>query len=451
MAKKILNTLTNNLPFKILAVGLAFVLWLVVYNIDDPKITQTFTTNVTIENVSVVAEQNKCYEVLEGTNTVTFAVTAKRSIMKNLEDADFRAVADLNRMVMNEDGKTADVPIEISSTRSNNSLNYPNKKYLKLALEDLMSKRLVITATTSGKVADGYALGDVAVTNPNVLKISGPASIVSTIASAVATIDVEGMSVNLSDNVVPVLYDADGNEIDTTRLTFSNTTVAVSAKILLVNELPLVFSTVGTPGGDYNVVGITSDPAMIRVKGAASALNPLTCITIPGDLFDVSGAREDISTTIDITEFLPEGVELVDVSDAKVAVTVRIEAYKTQRFALDTSGFTVEGLESGHQITFTDDTVYVSVSALQSNLNRLSSYNIIGKIDVTGLSEGTHQVVLFLELDEENYAYQPVTVEVTITRESEEDPTEGSEDSENNNSGDMDDVGLPGEEDNNNE
>ena len=139
MAKKILNTLTNNLPFKILAVGLAFVLWLVVYNIDDPKITQTFTTNVTIENVSVVAEQNKCYEVLEGTNTVTFAVTAKRSIMKNLEDADFRAVADLNRMVMNEDGKTADVPIEISSTRSNNSLNYPNKKYLKLALEELMS------------------------------------------------------------------------------------------------------------------------------------------------------------------------------------------------------------------------------------------------------------------------------------------------------------------------
>jgi len=42
MAKKILKTLVNNLGFKILAVVLAFILWLVVYNIDDPKKSKTF-------------------------------------------------------------------------------------------------------------------------------------------------------------------------------------------------------------------------------------------------------------------------------------------------------------------------------------------------------------------------------------------------------------------------
>ena len=52
MAKKILKTLVNNLGFKILAVVLAFILWLVVYNIDDPKKSKTFTTNVTVENAS---------------------------------------------------------------------------------------------------------------------------------------------------------------------------------------------------------------------------------------------------------------------------------------------------------------------------------------------------------------------------------------------------------------
>ena len=35
MAKKILKTLVNNLGFKILAVVLAFILWLVVYNIKN--------------------------------------------------------------------------------------------------------------------------------------------------------------------------------------------------------------------------------------------------------------------------------------------------------------------------------------------------------------------------------------------------------------------------------
>ena len=81
----------------------------------------------------------------------------------------------------------------------------------------------------------------------------------------------------------------------------------MSAKILVVKELKLAFSTVGTPGGEYNVVGITSDPAVIAVKGAASVVNPLTTITIPEELLNVSGLREDLTTTIDITEFLPEG------------------------------------------------------------------------------------------------------------------------------------------------
>ena len=56
MAKKILKTLVNNLGFKILAVVLAFILWLVVYNIDDPKKSKTFTTNVTVENASAVTD-----------------------------------------------------------------------------------------------------------------------------------------------------------------------------------------------------------------------------------------------------------------------------------------------------------------------------------------------------------------------------------------------------------
>lgn len=415
MGNKFLKALTNNLGFKILAVALAFILWLAVYNIDDPKQTKTYTASVTIENASVVTEQNKCYEVLDGSNVVTFAVTGKRSILKNLENTDFRATADMSRMVLNEDGVTANVPIEINSVRSNSSLNYPNKKYLKISLEDLMSKRLVISADTSGTVAEGYALGDVTVTNPNVLKVSGPASIVSTIDSAVATIDVEGMSVNLSDNVVPVLYDENGKEVDTTRLTISNTTVTVSAKILVVKELKLAFSTVGTPGGEYNVVGITSDPAVIAVKGAASVVNPLTTITIPEELLNVSGLREDLTTTIDITEFLPEGVALVDSADAKVAVTVRIEPYKAQSYPISVNQITVLGLEEGHEIAFKDATIYATISALQSNLNLLNADEITGSIDVSGLSVGTHQVTVVLDLDSQNYAYQTITVEVTIS------------------------------------
>ena len=349
MGNKILKTLTKNLGFKILAVVFAFILWLVVYNTDDPTITVSYTTNVTVENASVVTDMNKCYEVLNGTNTVSFAVTAKRSVLNKLEDTDFTAVADMNRMIVNEDGDKANVPIEIISKRSNSSLKYNEKnKYLEVSLEDLMKRRFIITADTSGKVADGYALGEVTVTNPNVLNVSGPASIVNKIDSVVATIDVDGMSMNLSDNVIPALYDADGQEIDTTKLKLSNTTVTISAKILSVKEIPLVFSTSGVPYGDNRVVEISSKPETIKVKGSSTTLNPLSSLNIPGDVLNVSGASEDITTTIDISEYLPDGVELVNASDATVTVTVRIEAYELKKFNLSTSQINVNGLDSNY-------------------------------------------------------------------------------------------------------
>lgn len=435
MGNKILKTLTKNLGFKILAVVFAFILWLVVYNTDDPTITVSYTTNVTVENASAVTDMNKCYEVLNGTNTVSFAVTAKRSVLNKLEDTDFTAVADMNRMIVNEDGDKANVPIEITSKRSNSSLKYNGKnKYLEVSLEDLMKRRFIITADTSGKVADGYALGEVTVTNPNVLNVSGPASIVNKIDSVVATIDVDGMSMNLSDNVIPALYDADGQEIDTTKLKLSNTTVTISAKILSVKEIPLVFSTSGVPYGDNRVVEISSKPETIKVKGSSTTLNPLSSLNIPGDVLNVSGASEDITTTIDISEYLPDGVELVNASDATVTVTVRIEAYELKKFNLSTSQINVNGLDSNYDLSFDQSTVAVTVSGLKNDLNKLNTRQLSASIDVTDLGVGTHQVNLDLNLDEDNYAYQTITVTIEIKDKTKNDSENTDDNSSENDS-----------------
>lgn len=415
MAKKILKTLVNNLGFKILAVVLAFILWLVVYNIDDPKKSKTFTTNVTVENASAVTDMNKCYEVLDGTNTVTFTVTGKRSELEKLDDTDFSVVADMNRLIINDKGNKASVPIEISAKRTYTSVSINNKnKYMELSLEDLMSRRFMISADTSGKVAAGYALGEVSVTNPNVLNVSGPASIVKKVDKVVATIDVDGMSSNLTDNVIPVLYDSDGNEVDTTQLKLSNTTVTISAKILSVKEVPLVFSTTGTPYGEYRVVEISSTPDTVKLKGASNVLNPLVSLEIPANVINVSGAREDVKTTIDISEYLPDGVELVDSSAASVTVTVRIEAYASRTYHLQTSDIRVNSLPDGLNLSFDKAQVSVTISGLQDDLNKLNASELAASIDASQLSEGTHQVELSLKLDEDHYAYQPITVSVTV-------------------------------------
>lgn len=402
MAKMILKTLTNNLVFKILAVLLASILWLVVYNLDDPNKTKNFSTNVTITNADVLTSMNKCYEVIDGTSTVTFSVTAKRSYLNNLQDTNFTAVADMKNIVVDEAQNTAVVPIEITSNNYNRYITVNgNTKYLKLSLDDLMSKQFVVVAATSGEVAEGCALGEVTVSNPTVIKVSGPKSIVSMISKAIAVIDIDDMSVSLSDNVVPVLYDADDNEIDTTRLTLSSPTVTVEAKILGTKDVALEFATSGTPASNYSVTGIKADPEKITIKGSSSVLNPISAITIPDDILNVQGASSDIETTIDITEYLPDGVELVDSSQRTIKVTVFIEGYITKAFTVPSSNFRIEGVPDGLSAKFSQENIIVRVSGMESAIEELESDMISGVVDATGLKAGVHKVTVEIETTED--------------------------------------------------
>ena len=108
MRNNILKALTNNLGFKILAVIFAFTLWLMVYNTEDPSVTRYYTVNVNVINADYVEELNKYYEVIEGTNKVTFSATAKRSILDKIEESDFTATANMERISIDDAG-TEDV------------------------------------------------------------------------------------------------------------------------------------------------------------------------------------------------------------------------------------------------------------------------------------------------------------------------------------------------------
>lgn len=434
MAKKILKTLTKNLGFKVLALIFAFSLWVVVYNIDDPNKTKKFNATVSVENAKVITEMNKCYSVDDGSNSITFAVTAKSSIIKELEDADFIATADMNNIIIGEDGNTASVRIDLESRKYSNSIKFTGgSKYMNIKLENLMSKQFVVAANANGSVADGYALGSVTVSTPTVLKVSGPESIVKKIDSAVASIDVTGMTMSMTDNAVPKLYDADGNEIATTRLSLSADSVQLTAEILGTKMVALNFTTVGAPAENNSVIGITGTPSQVMVKGSANALNQLTSIDV--EPISVNGVSADIETSIDITEYLPEGVSLVNTEDANVSVLVKLETYNSTGLTLSTNNITVNGLQNGYACAFANSSVSVMVSGSSTDLEKLSSGNLRGTIDVSDLSAGTHTVTVGLNLDSGMYSWNDVTVQVTVTKENAGNNQGQDDDSSSNGNG----------------
>ena len=209
MLKKLGKRITNNFGLKLLAALFAIVLWVAVINIDDPTIILPFTTSVTAENTSYLTAQNKYFEVLDGKNTVTFNASAERSILTEMSNSDFSATADMEKIEYNEDTGNYRVPVTITPKRYNNKVTVTSKQlYLGVSLEDLGTSQKVITPVTRGTVADGCALGTLEIVGSNLLKVSGPASIISQIDTAVAAINVDGVSTDVTDSVVPVLYDA---------------------------------------------------------------------------------------------------------------------------------------------------------------------------------------------------------------------------------------------------
>ena len=421
MGNKILKALSKNLGFKLLAVAFAFTLWVMVYNLDDPTKMKTLTVNVTVTNKEVLEDMGKYYEIADETKKVSFSVTAPRSVLDKLDETDFVAEANLQKMSLEEDGLSARVPVDIICTANanGNSIKISSTtKNVKISLDDLMIKQFVVQATAIGQVKEGYALGKVEVTAPNVLQVSGPKSIVSQITGVVATVDVTDMSASTTSTTsyraTPILLDKDGNEVDTTRLTLSDTTVNVEAEILNTKEVELVVEPAGQVAEGYAVTAITTNPATISLKGSKSVLNGISNIVIPSEMVSVAGANRDVTVELDVSEYLPEGAELLNPEQATVTFTVSVGKIKTKSFTINTADIMVTGLPNHTNIEYALSSVAVDVTGLESDINALDGTQV-GWIDVTDLGVGTHRVTMTLDLDEDKYTYETIQITVTIS------------------------------------
>ena len=282
-----------------------------------------------------------------------------------------------------------------------------------LDVEDLVSKPFVISVQTDGKPSKQHALGETSV-SPSLLRVSGPASVVDTIDKAVAAVNVEEMSQDLTDSVIPILYNKDGNEVDTKDLTFNIQNVMVSVRILDTKDVTLNFQTAGTLQEGYEYVGIEYEPQTVSVKGASAVLNTVNSITIPEEVLDLTDATGNIEKEVDISAYLPEGVSLTKSNQAKISVTVKIEKHERRKFELPTANITVGNLGSRYAAEFLTDTVAVELEGLASELDTLDASTLTGSIDVSGMTEGEHTVNLEVNLDSKFKLVKNATVTVDI-------------------------------------
>ena len=428
MFRKMMKHLVNNPGLKVLSILFSVILWLVVVKMADPESTKSFSVPVEILNKNVITEMGTVPAVVKDSDIAVFYISGPRSYVEDMSGDDFSVTADLSQVDLSQEGDPKLVPIEISAKKNDKRIDIIRRTVnLQITLEDLAEMKFVISPEALGTPADGSAIGNVEVT-PNLLKVSGPESVVSRISRVVASINVDGISSDVSDNVVPTLFDEEGNVITSDLLDMNQNIVTIKASILGTKNVPIHFEVSGSPADGCQYQGMEYAPESVMIKGAPATLNNISAISIPADVINLDGVNKDFDTTIDITPYLEEGVSLVDEAANQIAVKVMIERKESKVFNIPVDKITVSGQNSDYELEYVGNTIPVTVRALKEDMEDFHAGDIQGAISVAELQPGIHSLEVAITLPDDRYELMgTVSVQIRLTDTRAEEDTEQEE------------------------
>ncbi len=377
------NRLTRNVGLKLSSVLLAVVLWLVVNSITNPTVPQTYY-NITVKlvNTDLITESGQVYEVLDGTDVINrVVVRAPRSVVSELKDENIIATADVNDI-----SSLDTIAIKLTTDRSNRDISSITGSIdtVKLKIENEKMKSLALKTSTSGEVADGYLVGDI-ITDQNLVRITGPESIVDQITKASVDVEIGGMTNDIVTNAEIKLYDAEDHEVSNKNITQNIKTVGVKVGIWQKKSVPIIYNVSGIAAQGYRTTGeITGSGENVEIAGKASTLRNISSIEIPAEVLDITGQTESLVKEIDLRQFLPDNIFLVNSEDAVRTVTVSVEAEISKRLEIRGDRVRMVNMPDGYQVSISelDESFVIEVIGLSRDVATLQAGNITGTVDV---------------------------------------------------------------------
>ena len=423
------NKFTKNWGLKLVSFLFAVLVWIVVTNINDPiSPLPVSDVPVTIRHAELISERGQVYEVLDNTDVIdTVTIYAPRSVIETLDKSNVVAVADMEELTSEDT-----IPIKLSTNKYNDSLESIRGSIdsVKLNIEDRQTRSIPIRANVAGEVQEGYMLGNVS-TEQNLIRISGPESVVSQIARAQAEVNVSGFTSNINTDADIRLYDENGKEIKSTILERSITKVRVNIEILEEKTVPIHYIVSGEPGDGYRITGeYESTRNRVVVAGRSSAVQKIETIEIPDGIVDVTGAVEDVTILVDLKEYLPDGIILAEEDfNGYINITVHVGQEMRRTFSTAVDSIRITGVPAGFTALITDPDKYCSITllGLDSELGGVNVNTLEVSVDVAAwleneaieeLESGYYRIPISVNIpDDSSVVWEEQEVQVHITEE----------------------------------
>ncbi len=406
------NKILNNIGLKISAIIFAILLWGGVMQFADPVTTKAVAgVPVELLNVSTVTDTGKVYQFVNGEPTVVVMIEGKTSVLREITSDQIYATADFKNIEL---GSLLPVQVSLNSNESTNVTLSAMPINLEVRIEDSEKKNFPITPVAVGEVATEKVLGTMK-TYPETISVSGPESIINIIDRVVAQVNVAGVDTSSRMAGELIMYDKNGAIIDQTTLSISNREINVDVGVQNTKSVSLKFNVSGTPAEGFRVVDIDAEPGTVLVTGTDSILEQTATLEIPGGAINVEGMSGIKETSVDITEYLPEGIALVDPNANNVAVTIQMDEFGTKSFEIPIGSLEVANNPDKLNLEYLQESVLVTFTGPDDVVEQLSEDEVRLSIDLKDIKEeGKYTIPIIVSPIDECELVEEVTVEIEM-------------------------------------
>ena len=393
----------HDFPLKAAALAIALLASVAVAESSPPETVAPFPGRVPVERPDVPSGY-----VLRGPlGDVSVKLRGPEPQIAKLAQPDLHATIDLATLDLGRND-TQNAAVRVTVADPSLAVVQVDPATVPVRIERFVSRMLPLQVRFANDPPKGYQPGAATFSTSDV-KVSGPESLVGSVAAVYATIRFGDTPVDIATTAQPVAVDAAGTPVD--GLQVDPAAVQASVPVLptaSTRTVPVLWSIRGAVAPGYWISRVTTDPPAVTVQGGQDALASVDHLDTAA--IDVQGLTADRSFRVAL--LLPPGVTLLQPTEAVVGVSVA-PLSGTRSFPL--IAVQTSGVGTGLVAETDPKTVDVVVTGPLPALQSLSADAIQATVDASGKAAGTYVVDVTVRVPSGLTASSVQPARVTLT------------------------------------
>lgn len=406
------NKLLNRPQFLII---ISLIFAVVCFLLIDNKVINLIENEAEIiKNVPVnVIYNDEAYVVENVPNTVDITITGRKSdiyLAKQL--GEFAVELDLSKYT--EEGT---YKVYFTYSKSIDTVDYIlDPSYLSVTIKDRISEVHSVSydLVNVDDLNEKLSVGSVTLDTSEVV-VKGSQDTLNQISSIKALVSVSSDEYTVADtyeltNIPLVAYNNKGEIIKNIEIVPNHLTGTLVLKSYKAT-VPISVTTTGDliNGKAIASISINNNPSYsLDVYGEENEIKNITNVPVT---INIDGLGSENVKNYKVTLIKPSGVRYMSAKNVTITATFGDEEQKS----IEINEFTQRNLADGYTAnTITPRSVTVQVKGVKSNIDKIEANNIKAYVDLSGLTEGTHQVEVKIDNNNPMIKYV-VTSNITVS------------------------------------